>query len=178
MTQLCKMAVVQGRPALRLYAQAGAPIACTSTVIRRGSRHLCPSFLRLSVSRSPAHASLHRCSHVQPRAQGSDAASVGGGSPSWQGMELWATRLTSLFPVWVALGCYSGFTAPALYNSWFEPAYVTAMLSVTMLGMGFTLSMQDITDVLNSPMRVSIGTVLQVRSPLSSLRLIQNFAKS
>ena len=67
----------------------------------------------------------------------------------------------NLFPLWVLLGCCSGLFFPSLYVSWYKPIYVTTMLAITMLCMGFTLSVDDITQVLKNPYRVGVGAVLQ-----------------
>lgn len=70
-------------------------------------------------------------------------------------------QFVNLFPLWVFLSCVSGLTYPSVYTTWYNPAYVTAMLAATMLCMGFTLSMEDITNVLRNPVRITVGAVLQ-----------------
>ena len=43
---------------------------------------------------------------------------------------------------------------PQLYTAWYKPVYITSMLAVTMLCMGFTLSVNDITGLtLYGPVR-------------------------
>jgi hypothetical protein len=71
------------------------------------------------------------------------------------------SQFVNLFPLWVLLSCVSGLTNPSWYTAWYNPSYVTAMLAATMLCMGFTLSLEDITNVLKNPVRVVVGAVLQ-----------------
>lgn len=61
-----------------------------------------------------------------------------------------------------ALDClFAGLLFPELYVSWYNPAYVTTFLGITMLCMGFTLSVEDIASVLKKPYLVSVGALLQ-----------------
>jgi Sodium Bile acid symporter family len=71
------------------------------------------------------------------------------------------SQFTNLFPLWVVLGCLSGLFGQQLYTSWYKPVYVTSMLAITMLCMGFTLSVEDMTNVMKTPQRVMTGAVLQ-----------------
>ncbi|NJR43640.1 MAG: hypothetical protein HC767_14305 [Akkermansiaceae bacterium] len=48
-----------------------------------------------------------------------------------------------------------------MYVSWYNPTYVTTFLGITMLCMGFTLSVDDIPSVLRKPYLVSVGAILQ-----------------
>lgn len=83
------------------------------------------------------------------------------GGPQPPAEEQQSSLFMNLFPLWVLIGCCSGLFFPQMYVSWYKPIYVTSMLAVTMLCMGFTLSVDDITQVLKSPYRVGIGAVLQ-----------------
>jgi Sodium Bile acid symporter family len=99
-----------------------------------------------------------------PRAQRRSARAHGTAEPApadSAGPSALVYRFTNLFPLWVLAGCLSGLSAPQLYTSWYEPVYVTTMLAITMLCMGFTLSVDDITAVLKTPQRVATGAVLQ-----------------
>jgi hypothetical protein len=91
---------------------------------------------------------------VASTAQGSSADSLGHEPPQ-------SSSFTNMFPVWVLMGCLSGLAFPQLYIAWYKPFYVTLMLGVTMLSMGFTLSVEDMTSVLSAPYRVGVGAVLQ-----------------
>ncbi len=54
--------------------------------------------------------------------------------------------MTSLFPVWVIAAALSALEWPWLF-SWLDTAFITNSLALVMLGMGLTLTMDDITGV-------------------------------
>ena len=68
---------------------------------------------------------------------------------------------SACLPSQVLLGCLSGVGWPQLYTAWYKPVYITSMLAVTMLCMGFTLSVDDMTGVFKTPARVATGAALQ-----------------
>ena len=67
---------------------------------------------------------------------------------------------TNAFPLWVLLGAVVGMTAPSMVT-WFKGTAITLALSVTMLGMGLTLELDDFVDAVKKPGRVALGVALQ-----------------
>jgi len=68
--------------------------------------------------------------------------------------------VTNLFPLWVALGGIIALINPQSV-AWFQGGYVTGGLSLTMLGMGLTLSWQDFKYAVQMPLAVMTGVFLQ-----------------
>jgi len=68
--------------------------------------------------------------------------------------------VTNAFPFWVAGGAVLGLSQPALLAG-FSGASITAALGVTMLGMGLTMELDDLTSVLSSPWQLALGVFLQ-----------------
>lgn len=68
--------------------------------------------------------------------------------------------VTNLFPLWVALGGIIALKNPQSI-AWFQGPYVTGGLSLTMLGMGLTLSWQDFKYAIQMPAAVMAGVFLQ-----------------
>lgn len=67
--------------------------------------------------------------------------------------------LSNLFPIWVAAACVWSLLAPQTFT-WFIP-YIIPGLSVIMLGMGITLSVEDFKRVATMPKAVAAGVVAQ-----------------
>ena len=63
---------------------------------------------------------------------------------------------TNAFPLWVLLGAVVGMTAPSMVT-WFKGTAITLALSVTMLGMGLTLELDDFLDAVKKPKQVALG---------------------
>jgi len=68
--------------------------------------------------------------------------------------------VTNLFPLWVAIGCIIALKKPEAV-SWFQGGYVTGGLSLTMLGMGLTLTFDDFKYAVQKPLAVLTGVFLQ-----------------
>ncbi|KAJ4980439.1 hypothetical protein NE237_031276 [Protea cynaroides] len=84
-----------------------------------------------------------------------------GGNRSFRGrIEVVGEVLSNAFPVWVALGCLTGLFKPSSYN-WVRPHYTMLGLTVTMLGMGMTLTLDDLRGALAMPKELLAGFVLQ-----------------
>ncbi|XP_010417455.1 PREDICTED: probable sodium/metabolite cotransporter BASS1, chloroplastic [Camelina sativa] len=64
------------------------------------------------------------------------------------------------FPVWVSLGCLLGLLRPTTFN-WVTPNWTTVGLTITMLGMGMTLTLDDLRGALSMPKELFAGFVLQ-----------------
>ena len=64
------------------------------------------------------------------------------------------------FPIWVALACILGLLKPSSFN-WVQPKWTVLGLTVIMLGMGMTLTLDDLCGVLAMPKELLAGFVLQ-----------------
>mmetsp|Transcript_8812 Transcript_8812/g.14667 ORF Transcript_8812/g.14667 Transcript_8812/m.14667 type:complete len:410 (-) Transcript_8812:855-2084(-) len=82
---------------------------------------------------------------------------------------------TNLFPFWVLSFSILGFYRPSIFL-WFVP-YVTAALTLTMICMGMTLTLNDFNDVASSWRLVLLGFVAQYSiMPFSAALLSKAFA--
>ncbi|XP_055802193.1 probable sodium/metabolite cotransporter BASS1, chloroplastic [Solanum dulcamara] len=68
--------------------------------------------------------------------------------------------ISVLFPLWVALGCLIGLLKPSSYN-WVKPQWTVMGITLTMLGMGMTLTFDDLRAALAMPKELLCGFVLQ-----------------
>ncbi|XP_057840042.2 probable sodium/metabolite cotransporter BASS1, chloroplastic isoform X2 [Cryptomeria japonica] len=68
--------------------------------------------------------------------------------------------LSAGFPLWIALACFAGLTRPQAFL-WIRGKWQIAGLTLTMLGMGMTLSLKDIQGALAMPKELLAGVVLQ-----------------
>ncbi|KAL3503060.1 hypothetical protein ACH5RR_037509 [Cinchona calisaya] len=64
------------------------------------------------------------------------------------------------FPLWVAIGCLIGLLKPNFYN-WVQPKWTVMGITLTMLGMGMTLTFDDLRGALAMPKELLSGFVLQ-----------------
>ncbi|KAI4333459.1 hypothetical protein L6164_018269 [Bauhinia variegata] len=89
-------------------------------------------------------------------------------------MELAGELLSTAFPIWVTLGCLFGLFSPNSF-SWVTPKWSIAGLTIIMLGMGMTLTLDDLRGALAMPKQVLAGFVLQYSvMPLSAF-LVSKF---
>lgn len=84
--------------------------------------------------------------------------SGGRGLRGW--IEVLGEALSTAFPVWVALGCLLGLVRPSSFN-WVQPKWTILGLILTMLGMGMTLTFDDLRGALAMPKELVAGFVLQ-----------------
>lgn len=75
-------------------------------------------------------------------------------------MELVGEALSTAFPLWVTLGCVLGLLKPTSFN-WVTPKLSILGLTIIMLGMGMTLTLDDLRGALAMPKEVLSGFVLQ-----------------
>lgn len=68
--------------------------------------------------------------------------------------------VSTAFPIWVALGCLLGLLKPSSFN-WVQPKYTVLGITLTMLGMGMTLTLDDLRGALAMPKELLAGFVLQ-----------------
>ncbi|XP_047172453.1 probable sodium/metabolite cotransporter BASS1, chloroplastic [Vigna umbellata] len=82
----------------------------------------------------------------------------GRGLREW--IELVGEALSAAFPLWVTIGCVLGLFRPSCFN-WVTPKLNIFGLTVIMLGMGMTLTLDDLRGALSMPREVLLGFVLQ-----------------
>lgn len=76
--------------------------------------------------------------------------------------------VSTAFPLWVALGCLWGLKNPTSFD-WVQPKYTILGITLTMLGMGMTLTFDDLKNALAMPKELLAGFVLQYSvMPLSA----------
>ncbi|GMJ05349.1 bile acid:sodium symporter 1 [Hibiscus trionum] len=68
--------------------------------------------------------------------------------------------ISTAFPLWVSLGCLLGLFKPSSF-SWVTPKWSIFGLTLTMLGMGMTLTLDDLRGALAMPKELISGFVLQ-----------------
>lgn len=75
-------------------------------------------------------------------------------------VEVLGEVISTAFPLWVALGCLIGLWKPNSFN-WVRPQVSIWGLTVIMLGMGMTLTLDDLSGAFSMPKEVIAGFVLQ-----------------
>lgn len=68
--------------------------------------------------------------------------------------------LSMAFPLWIALACLVGLLRPSTFL-WVDSRWQIPLLSVTMLGMGMTLTLDDLRSALLMPKELFTGFALQ-----------------
>jgi BASS family bile acid:Na+ symporter len=71
-------------------------------------------------------------------------------------MQRFLTRFTNLYPVWLISGAVVGLCHPPAF-SWFAGQWVVWALSLVMLGMGFTLTIDDFRRLFRMPGALTLG---------------------
>ncbi|KAL2245515.1 probable sodium/metabolite cotransporter BASS1, chloroplastic [Sesamum indicum] len=85
---------------------------------------------------------------------------------SW--IEVFGEVISTAFPVWVAFGCFLGLVRPTSFN-WVQPKWTVMGITLTMLGMGMTLTFDDLRGALAMPKELFSGFMLQYSvMPLSA----------
>ncbi|KAG7590597.1 Bile acid:sodium symporter/arsenical resistance protein Acr3 [Arabidopsis suecica] len=83
-------------------------------------------------------------------------------------VEFVGEAVSTAFPIWVSLGCLLGLMRPSTFN-WVTPNWTIAGLTITMLGMGMTLTFDDLRGAFSMPKELFAGFVLQYSiMPLSA----------
>ncbi|XP_076924938.1 putative sodium/metabolite cotransporter BASS1, chloroplastic [Bidens hawaiensis] len=75
-------------------------------------------------------------------------------------VEVVGEAISTAFPIWVALGCFLGLVRPESYN-WVQPKWTMLGITFTMLGMGMTLTFDDLKGALAMPKELLTGFCLQ-----------------
>ncbi|CAI9286543.1 unnamed protein product [Lactuca saligna] len=83
-------------------------------------------------------------------------------------VEVVGETISTLFPIWVALGCFLGLMRPNSYD-WVQPKWTMMGITFTMLGMGMTLTFDDLKGAFAMPKELLTGFFLQYSvMPLSA----------
>ncbi|KAK0599918.1 hypothetical protein LWI29_009818 [Acer saccharum] len=87
-------------------------------------------------------------------------------------IELIGEAISTAFPIWVSLGCLLGLIKPSSFN-WVTPKWTIIGLPLTMLGMGMTLTLDDLRGAFAMPKEIISGFVLQysVMTPFLTAKL-------
>ena len=80
--------------------------------------------------------------------------------PAPSGLEKFADRLATLFPLWVFIGAGLGITKPAAVT-WFSSKLFTYALGFLMLSMGLTLTVNDFKKCAERPGPILVGYAAQ-----------------
>lgn len=95
--------------------------------------------------------------------EGGEGEGEGDGKPSEllaTSIEAFGEALSSGFPIWVAAACVAGLVKPAAFT-WIQGQVQIIGLSITMLGMGMTMSLDDLKGALAMPKELVAGVLLQ-----------------
>ncbi|XP_028758710.1 probable sodium/metabolite cotransporter BASS1, chloroplastic [Neltuma alba] len=103
-----------------------------------------------------------RLSYFSPLRCGvsSSGYSANGGRSFRDWVELAGEVLSTAFPLWVTIGCALGLVKPSSFD-WVTPKLSILGLTTIMLGMGMTLTLDDLRGALAMPKEVLSGFVLQ-----------------
>ncbi|PQQ18710.1 putative sodium/metabolite cotransporter BASS1 chloroplastic [Prunus yedoensis var. nudiflora] len=122
-----------------------------------------PTWLLPSVSFPPILATKTGRSSLAPLQCGisSNSCSTDDGKRSFRDwVEVVGEAVSTAFPIWVALGCLLGLIKPSSFN-WVTPNLTILGITLTMLGMGMTLTFDDLRGALAMPKELLAGFVLQ-----------------
>ncbi|KAF9589756.1 hypothetical protein IFM89_028665 [Coptis chinensis] len=118
-----------------------------------------PHFFKPTTVTAPLHylpCTASSDNNIGSTSDGSD----GGEKSIGKWIEMVGEVLSTAFPVWVALGCFFGLVRPNSFN-WVQPQMTIFGITITMLGMGMTLTFDDLRDALAMPKELLAGFLLQ-----------------
>lgn len=101
----------------------------------------------------------------------SDSYSANDGRSLRDWIEVFGEALSTAFPIWVALGCLLGLFRPSSFN-WVQPKFTILGITLTMLGMGMTLTLDDLRGALAMPKELLAGFVLQYSVSFAPISLV------
>ncbi|KAK4801952.1 hypothetical protein SAY86_000155 [Trapa natans] len=148
--RLSSSSALLSRPAVRFSRQLPfRPLSSSSFTfpLKRGFKIEAP-FSSFS-PRHPIHCSIS-----------SNTFEAGGRRNLREWVELVSEVTSTAFPLWVALGCLLGLVNPSSYG-WVKPNWIVLGITATMLGMGMTLSLDDLRGALSMPRELLAGFFLQ-----------------
>lgn len=112
-------------------------------------------------------------SRLRPILCGDSSKALAAEKKSW--IEAAGEAVSTAFPVWVALGCLLGLLRPSSFN-WVQRKWTGMGITLTMLGMGMTLSFDDLRGALAMPKELLAGLVLQYSVIFLSLIFLFSFS--
>ncbi|GKE03731.1 probable sodium/metabolite cotransporter BASS1, chloroplastic [Tanacetum coccineum] len=92
-------------------------------------------------------------------------------------VEVVGEGVSSLFPIWVALGCLMGLVKPTSYD-WVKPKWTMLGITFTMLGMGMTLTFDDLKGAFAMPKELFTGEAITATWSPKAPILIDNSPKA
>ncbi|XP_048320900.2 probable sodium/metabolite cotransporter BASS1, chloroplastic [Ziziphus jujuba] len=140
--------------AVRYHYQSNSPLLKKNppTWIRPGPTSLIPNSKTTSSPKlgpSPLHSGIS-----------SNSCSADNGRSFRDWIVLIGEALSTAFPIWVALGCLLGLVKPSSFN-WVQPKWTVLGITLTMFGMGMTLTFNDLRGALAMPKELASGFFLQ-----------------
>ncbi|CAL0310702.1 unnamed protein product [Lupinus luteus] len=116
----------------------------------------------LQISSPPSKSVRVSRSKVTPLLCGisSNGYSANEGRSIREWVEVVGDAISTAFPLWVTIGCVLGLMKPNSFN-WVTPQMNMVGLIIVMLGMGMTLSLEDLRGALSMPKEVLSGFFLQ-----------------
>ncbi|GER53952.1 sodium-bile acid cotransporter [Striga asiatica] len=112
---------------------------------------------------SPAASRFGAVPRPKPLLCSNSSSALTAEKKSW--IEAVGEAISTAFPVWVALGCLLGLLRPGWYD-WVQPKWTVMGITVTMLGMGMTLTFDDLRGALAMPKELLAGFFLQYSKKL------------
>lgn len=109
---------------------------------------------------------------LKPVRCGDSSGALAAEEKSW--IEAAGEAVSTAFPVWVALGCLLGLLRPSSFG-WVQPKWTVVGLTITMLGMGMTLTFDDLRGALAMPKELLAGLVLQYSVSFVSVVAVDAF---
>ncbi|KAH7675542.1 bile acid:Na+ symporter BASS family protein [Dioscorea alata] len=110
---------------------------------------------KISTSRRTLLVPLHASTNPSP------PSSSNGGSMDVRRIIIRTGKILSLaFPLWISLACFLGLCKPSLFL-WVHRDWQILGLTLTMLGMSMTLTLDDLKGALLMPKEIAAGFILQ-----------------
>ncbi|XP_043810765.1 probable sodium/metabolite cotransporter BASS1, chloroplastic isoform X2 [Manihot esculenta] len=146
----------------------------SSSYVPSKQLHCCPcakSFCKLQVQSHPPNQSkwipslspvsrLKRPTFSIRCGISSDNFKASNGKSFREWIEVVGEAISTAFPIWVSLGCLLALVKPSSFN-WVTPKWTIFGISLTMLGMGMTLTFDDLRVAFAMPKELLSGFVLQ-----------------
>ncbi|CAI0440851.1 unnamed protein product [Linum tenue] len=113
-----------------------------------------PTSNKLKLHQSSKNSTVVHCGISSNSSGANEGSSIGGL------VEAASEAISTAFPIWVSLGCLMGLLKPASFG-WITPKWTIFGLTLTMLGMGMTLTLDDLSNAMAMPKQLFAGFLLQ-----------------
>ncbi|CAI0440854.1 unnamed protein product [Linum tenue] len=125
-----------------------------------------PTSNKLKLHQSSKNSTVVHCGISSNSSGANEGSSIGGL------VEAASEAISTAFPIWVSLGCLMGLLKPASFG-WITPKWTIFGLTLTMLGMGMTLTLDDLSNAMAMPKQLFAGFLLQysVMTPFLTAKL-------